>query len=105
MASKLPPKKPLDFKQRLALVTKKVRVFTETRKKTHVVTIIQGLDSKSTNLEDITSKLKKHCATGGTYKNDSRYGEIILLQGDQVNKVKQFLTKELGIPEENIETV
>lgn len=105
MASKLPLKKPLDFKQRLALATKKVRVFTETRKKTHVVTIVQGLDDKSIDLAEITSKLKKYCATGGTYKNDPRYGDIILLQGDQVNKVKHFLTKELGIPEENIETV
>ena len=98
-------KKPfeLDFKQRLALITKKVRVFTETRKKRHVVTIIQGLDDKNIDLKAITSQLKKFCATGGTYKEDERYGKIILLQGDHVYKVKEFLVKHLGIPEENIE--
>jgi len=98
-------KKPflLDFKQRLALVTKKVRIFTETRKKTHVVTIIQGLDDKNIDIKTITSQLKRFCATGGTYKDDARYGKIILLQGDHVEKVKEFLLKRLGIPEENIE--
>lgn len=98
-------KKPflLDFKQRLALVTKKVRIFTETRKKTHVVTIIQGLDDKNIDIKAITSQLKRHCATGGTFKDDPRYGKIILLQGDHVSKVKEFLVKKLGVPEENIE--
>ena len=93
----------LDFKQRLALVTRKVRIFTETRKKTHVVTIIQGLDDKFINLKKITSELKKYCATGGTYKNDPKYGTIILLQGDHVDKVRRFLIEKLGIPENNIE--
>lgn len=98
-------KKPfeLDFKQRLALLTKKIRVFTETRKRTHVVTIIQGLDDKSIDLKNIAKQLKRFCATGGTYKEDSRYGKIILLQGDHVAKVKDFLIKKLGVPAENIE--
>lgn len=93
----------LDFRQRLALITKKIRIFTETRKKTHIVTIIQGLDDKNIDLKNITSSLKKFCATGGTFKDDSRYGKIILLQGDQIAKAKEFLVKKLGIPEENIE--
>ncbi len=98
-------RKPLkfDFKQRLALITKKIRIFTETRKKRHVVTIIQGLDDKSIDIKDITSRLKKYCATGGTYKEDARYGKIILLQGDHTYKAKEFLVKKLGIPEQNIE--
>lgn len=98
-------KKPfeLDFKQRLALLTKKIRIFTETRKKTHIVTIIQGLDDKNINLKNIAKQLKKFCATGGTYKEDARYGKIILLQGDHVHKVKDFLIKKLGVPTENIE--
>ncbi len=93
----------LDFKQRLALITKKVRIFTETRKKTHVVTIIQGLNDKNIDIKSIAKSLKKHCATGGTFKDDPRYGKIILLQGDHVHKVKEFLSKKLGIPEQNIE--
>jgi len=101
MSSKRPFE--LDFKQRLALITKKIRIFTETRKKTHVVTIIQGLNDKNIDIKAIAKKLKKHCATGGTYKEDPRYGKIILLQGDHVRKVKEFLAKELGIPEQNIE--
>ena len=100
-------KKPflLNFKQRLALVTKKIRISTETRKRTHVVTIIQGLDDKNINLKAITSQLKKYCATGGTHKDDPRYGKIILLQGDHIEKVKEFLIRKLGIPEENIEVL
>ena len=103
----MPQRKPfkLDFKQRLALITKKVRIFTETRKKTHVVTIIQGLDDKNIDIKKITSNLKKYCATGGTFKDDARYGKIILLQGDHVYKAREFLIKKLGIPEDNIETL
>lgn len=92
------------FERQLALLSQKVRIYTETRQKRHVVTIIEGLDPKVVNLKQVTSRLKALCAAGGTYKKvKDKY--VILIQGDHVDKVKRFLTEELGIPEENIEVV
>jgi len=96
---------PLDFESQLALVSQKVKILLETRKHRHVVTIIAGLDDKSIDIKKISKELKRYCATGGTFKNDKKLGPIILLQGDHVEKAKQYLIKELGIPEENIEVL
>ena len=93
----------LDFESQLALMSQKVKILLETRKKRHVVTIVAGLDEKSVDLKQLAKDLKRYCATGGTYKQDKKFGSIILLQGDHVEKVKEYLTKKLGIPPENIE--
>jgi len=96
---------PLDFETQLALMSQKVKILLETRKRRHVVTIVAGLDDKAVDLKQIAKDLKKYCATGGTYKQDKKFGPIILLQGDHVEKVKEYLTKKLGIPPENIEVL
>ncbi len=69
----------------------------ETRKWGKPMTVIDGLESKDISLSRLAQKLKAHCACGGTAKNNQ-----ILLQGDQREKVKEFLI-QLGYPEENIE--
>jgi len=94
---------PFDFESQLALVSQRVKILLETRKRRHVVTIIAGLDDKSVDIKQIAKDLKRYCATGGTFKVDKKFGPIILLQGDHVDKAKKFLVEKLGIPEENIE--
>ena len=75
----------------------RIRIRRETRKFGKAATIIDGMDDKNANLQDLAQKLKTYCACGGTSKN----GEIIL-QGDHRDRVKEFLIK-IGYPQDNIE--
>jgi translation initiation factor 1 len=75
----------------------KIMVRRETRKFHRAITIIEGLDSKETNLKQLAKKMKNFCACGGTAKNGQ-----ILLQGDQREKANVFLV-QAGYPKENIE--
>lgn len=52
------------------------------------VCIITGLSLKEDALKELARQLKQHCGTGGTVKNN-----IIEIQGDQREKIKQFLEK------------
>ena len=96
---------PFDFESQLALVSQRVKIFLETRKRHHVVTIIAGLDDKSVDIKNIAKELKRFCATGGTYKVDKKLGPIILLQGDHIEKARKYLVEKLGIPEENVDVL
>jgi translation initiation factor 1 len=67
----------------------KLRVFLETKHRAgKAVTIVAGFSGKDEDLQDLGKKLKTHCGTGGSAKD----GEIII-QGDQREKVKQWLSK------------
>ena len=56
-----------------------------------LVTVIHELPYNPVYFEDLAKKLKNHCGTGGTFKNSAN--SQIELQGDQREKVENYLTK------------
>lgn len=67
----------------------KLRVRLDTKHRAgKAVTLVEGLIGKEEDIEDLGKKLKNFCGTGGSVKD----GEIII-QGDQREKVVQFLLK------------
>ncbi len=81
----------------IARETQKIKVYVAKRKFGKNVTIIEGIDSKTINLNELVKKLKTELACGGTVKNNK-----IELQGDQRQKVKKLLVKQ-GFSEDLIE--
>ena len=67
----------------------KLRVCLETKHRAgKAVTLIYGFVGKTEDLETLGKQLKNYCGTGGSAKD----GEIIV-QGDQREKVLQYLLK------------
>lgn len=56
-----------------------------------LVTVIHELPYNPDYFLDLAKKLKNHCGTGGTFKNESN--SQIELQGDQRDKVEAYLLK------------
>jgi translation initiation factor 1 len=75
----------------------RIRVYVERARYGKLKTIIEGIDEKEFDLEDIAKKLKAKLACGGTVKKGR-----IELQGDHRDRVKKLLA-ELGFSEELIE--
>ena len=59
-------------------------------------TLIKGFIGKEVDKDSLAKKIKNHCGTGGSITD----GEI-LIQGDQVQKVKAYL-QSLGYKTNNI---
>ncbi|MCL4399379.1 stress response translation initiation inhibitor YciH [Candidatus Parvarchaeota archaeon] len=71
----------------------RIRVYKKSVSFRKVVTVIEGIDPKTSDIKALTKKLKTEIACGGTYK-----GNKIELQGDHAEKVKSILIDE-GFPE------
>jgi translation initiation factor 1 len=75
--------------QTLAPAQQKLKVRLETKHRGgKAVTLVEGFNGTTEDMEDLGKKLKNFCGTGGSAKD----GEIIV-QGDQREKVMQWLIK------------
>jgi translation initiation factor 1 len=54
-----------------------------------VVTLIAGFTRRTEELEDLSSRLKKSCGTGGTVR-----GQVLEIQGDARVRLRGILQKE-----------
>ncbi|MBU3744766.1 MAG: translation initiation factor [Sediminibacterium sp.] len=67
-----------------------LRVSLDTKQRAgKVVTLITGFTGSDTDMEALGKQLRNYCGTGGSAKNG-----IMLVQGDQREKVMQFLLKQ-----------
>lgn len=68
----------------------KLRIRLDTKQRGgKAVTLVEGFTGNEDDLQDLGKKLKAFCGTGGSAKD----GEIIV-QGDQRDKVLQWLQKQ-----------
>jgi translation initiation factor 1 len=75
--------------QTLEPAQQKLKVRLETKHRGgKAVTLVEGFNGTTEDMEDLGKKLKNFCGTGGSAKD----GEIIV-QGDQREKVMQWLIK------------
>src|SRR5579872_2516136 len=72
----------------LAPGQQKLRVRLDTRQRAgKAVTLVEGWVGPAADLEALGRQLKTHCGTGGSVKEGS-----IIIQGDQRDKITQWLT-------------
>ncbi len=78
-----------DLTETFTAAQQKLKVKLDTKhRRGKAVTLIEGFIGKEEDLQDLGKKLKSFCGTGGSAKD----GEIII-QGDQREKVMQWLVK------------
>ena len=88
---------PPELCQQLEVEAQVIKIKVERRKIGKVVTVIEGIDSRSFDLKKLASYLKSKLAAGGTVKNGR-----IEIQGDHRNKIKKILVEEFGFNPDNI---
>jgi len=73
----------------LAPRVQKLRIRLDTKQRAgKAVTLVEGFIGKTEDLEDLGKKLKGYCGTGGSVKDG-----LIIIQGDQRDKILQWLLK------------
>ena len=53
-----------------------------------IVTLVEGLVMSQSQIEDLTKRLKSHCGSGGSLKE-----QVIIIQGDHTQKIVEWLHK------------
>ncbi|PIN80786.1 stress response translation initiation inhibitor YciH [Candidatus Woesearchaeota archaeon CG10_big_fil_rev_8_21_14_0_10_30_7] len=71
-----------------------ITVKTEKKKFGKIYTVIEGINEKEINIEQLCKELKSKFACGGTYKQNN-----IELQGNHKQKIKQILVEKGFAPE------
>lgn len=80
---------PEEVQETLVQDRQKLKVRLDTKQRAgKAVTLVENFIGQEEDLEDLGKKLKNFCGTGGSVKD----GEIII-QGDQREKVLQWLIK------------
>lgn len=74
----------------------RITIYNEKRRWGKIVTVIKFQGDFDLNLDDLSTKAKKVCASGGTYRDNT-----IEVQGDNRLKLKKFLIDE-GFTKDNI---
>ncbi len=87
--------KELGIGESITKESQSITVRTVKRRFGKITTLIEGFQ-KEVNIRDISKRLKSSLACGGTVKDD-----VIELQGNHVEKVKQELIK-YGFPKDSI---
>lgn len=83
----------------IAKEAQRIKIYLSTRRYKKSMTVIKGIDTSKIDVKKLLKKLKSRLACGGTYKND-----VVELQGDHRERVKEILVKE-GFPPEMIEVI
>lgn len=78
--------KELCMCEKLEVEEKNIEIVNERRRWGKVVTVIRFKGDYNINLDELSTKAKKKCASGGTYKKNS-----IEVQGNHRFKLKKFL--------------
>ncbi len=81
----------------IAREAQKIIIYTAKRTFGKLMTVIEGLDEKGTDLKNLLKTLKTECACGGTFKDGK-----IELQGDHKEKVRKMLLR-IGFSDDLIE--
>ncbi len=76
--------------------SQKIKIFNEKRRWGKIVTVVRFEGKIDVDLDELATKAKKKCASGGTSNKNS-----IEVQGDHRLKLKKFLLDQ-GFSEDNI---
>lgn len=80
---------PEEVQETLSPYQQKLKVILDKKQRAgKAVTLVENFTGKEEDLEDLGKKLKNFCGTGGSVKDRQ-----IIIQGDQREKVLQWLLK------------